>query len=130
MALNSENLVAKVFPIAIASAAMVKEKVRLIGIGIFELDEQFSTLDSPAALCALLYVRHCLLTHRGREQAFAMFMSPLKPFESIFGIISGIQSLCHARLHFGDDGVQQNHGQQHYQRSSTGQAQRTKCVAI
>jgi len=29
---------------------MVKEKGRLIGIGIFELDEQFSTLDNPAAL--------------------------------------------------------------------------------
>ena len=49
VALNFENLVPKVFPIAISSAAMVKEKGRPIGIGIFELDEQFSTLDSPAA---------------------------------------------------------------------------------
>jgi len=65
VALNFENLVAKVFPIAISSAAMVKEKGRLIGIGVFELDEQFSTLDSPAALCALLYFRHCFLTSRG-----------------------------------------------------------------
>jgi hypothetical protein len=79
VALNFENLVAKVFPIAISSAAMVKEKGRLIGIGIFELDEHFSTHDSPATLCALLYVRHCFLTYRGLEQAFAMFMSPLKP---------------------------------------------------
>jgi len=49
VAANFENLVPKVFPIAISSAAMVKEKGRPIGIGIFELDEQFSTLDSPAA---------------------------------------------------------------------------------
>jgi hypothetical protein len=49
VALNFENLVPKVFPIAISSAAMVKEKGRPIGIGIFELDEQFSSLDSPAA---------------------------------------------------------------------------------
>jgi hypothetical protein len=49
VALNFENLVPKVFPIAISSAAIVKEKGRPIGIGIFELDEQFSTLDSPAA---------------------------------------------------------------------------------
>src|SRR6266404_1427260 len=65
VAVNFENLVPKVFPIAISSAAMVKEKGRLIGSGIFELDEQFSTLDSPAALCALLYFRHCFLTSRG-----------------------------------------------------------------
>jgi len=65
VALNFENLVPKVLPIAISSAAMVKEKGRLIGIGIFELDEQFSTLESPAALCALLYFRHCFLTSRG-----------------------------------------------------------------
>jgi hypothetical protein len=61
-------------PIRISSAAMVKEKGRLIGIGIFELDEHFSTLDNPAALCALLYFRHCFLTYRGLEQAFAMLM--------------------------------------------------------
>jgi hypothetical protein len=41
--LNFENLVAKVLPIRISSAAMVKEKGRLIGIRIFELDEHFST---------------------------------------------------------------------------------------
>jgi hypothetical protein len=63
VALNFGNLVAKVLPITISSAAMVKEKGRLIGIGIFELDEHFSTLDNPAALCALLYFRHCFLTH-------------------------------------------------------------------
>jgi hypothetical protein len=74
VALNFENLVAKVLPITISSAAMVKEKGRLIGIGIFEPDEQFSTLDNPAALCALLYFRHCFLTYRGLEQAFAMLM--------------------------------------------------------
>ena len=39
VALNFENLVPKVFPIAISSAAMVKEKGRPIGIGVFELDE-------------------------------------------------------------------------------------------
>ena len=79
--MNFENLVPKVFPIAISSAAMVKEKGRLIGSGIFELDEQFSTLDSPAALCALLYFRHCFLTSlEDLEQDFAMLMSPLKPF--------------------------------------------------
>ncbi len=72
MALNFENLVAKVLPITISSAAMVKEKRRLIGI--FELDEHFSTLDNRAALCALLYFRHCFLTYRGLEQAFAMLM--------------------------------------------------------
>ena len=72
--LNFENLVAKVLPITISSAAMVKEKGRLIGIGIFELDERFSTLDIPAALCALLYFRHCFLTYRRLEQAFAMLM--------------------------------------------------------
>jgi hypothetical protein len=109
---------------------MVKEKGRLSGIGIFELGEQFSTLDIPATLCALFCFKHCFLTSRGLEQAFAVFMSPLKPFASIFGINSGIQFLCYARLHFGDDGAQQNHGQQHYQRSSKGPAQRTKCVAI
>jgi hypothetical protein len=49
VALNFANLVLKVFPIAISSAAMVKEKGRPIGIGIFELYEQFSNLDSPAA---------------------------------------------------------------------------------
>ena len=74
VALNFENLVAKVLPIIISSAAMVKEKGRLIGIGIFEPDEHFSTLDNPAALCALLYFRHCFLTYRGLEQAFAMLM--------------------------------------------------------
>jgi hypothetical protein len=74
VALNFENLVAKVLPITISSATMVKEKGRLIGIGIFELDEHFSTLDNPAALCALLYFRHCFLTYRGLEQAFAMLM--------------------------------------------------------
>jgi hypothetical protein len=74
VALNFENLVAKVLPITISSAAMVKEKGRLIGIGIFEPDEHFSTLDNPAALCALLYFRHCFLTYRGLEQAFAMLM--------------------------------------------------------
>ena len=36
VALNFENLVAKILPITISSAAMVKEKGRLIGIGIFE----------------------------------------------------------------------------------------------
>jgi len=75
VAVNFENLVAKVLPITI-SPAMVKEKGRLIGIGIFELDEQFSTLDNPAALCALLYFRHCFLTYRGLEQVFAMLMVP------------------------------------------------------
>jgi hypothetical protein len=65
VARNFENLVPKVFPIAISSAAMVKEKGRPIGSRIFELDEQFSTLDSPAALCALLYFRHCFHTSRG-----------------------------------------------------------------
>ena len=70
VALNFENLVAKVLPITISSAAMMKEKERLIGVGIFELDEHFSTLDNPAALCALLYFRHCFLTYRGLEQAF------------------------------------------------------------
>jgi hypothetical protein len=74
VALNFENLVAKVLPITISSAAMMKEKERLIGVGIFELDEHFSTLDNPAALCALLYFRHCFLTYRGLEQAFAMLM--------------------------------------------------------
>jgi len=74
VALNFENLVAKVLPITTSSAAMVKEKGRLIGSGIFELDERFSTLDNPAALCALPYFRHCFLTHRGLEQAFAMLM--------------------------------------------------------
>ena len=58
VALNFEHLVAKVFPITISSAAMVKEKGRLIGSGIFELDEHFSTLDNPAALCAPLYFKH------------------------------------------------------------------------
>jgi hypothetical protein len=67
--LNFENLVAKVLPITISSAAMVKKKGRLIGIGIFEPDEHFSTLDNSAALCALLYFRHCFLTYRGLEQA-------------------------------------------------------------
>ena len=74
VALNFENSVAKVLPITISSAAMVKEKGRLIGIGIFELDEHFSALDNPAALCALLYFRHCFLTYRGLEQALAMLM--------------------------------------------------------
>ena len=74
VALNFENLVANVLPITIPSAAMVKEKRRLVGIVIFELDERFSTLDNPAALCALPYFRHCFLTHRGLEQAFAMLM--------------------------------------------------------
>jgi hypothetical protein len=72
VALNFENLVAKVLPITISSAAMVKEKGRMIGIGIFELDEHFSTPDNPAALCARLYFRHCFLTYRGLEQDFAM----------------------------------------------------------
>ena len=53
---------------------MVKKKGRLIGIGIFELDEHFSTLDNPAALCAPLYFRHCFLTYRGLELAFAMLV--------------------------------------------------------
>jgi len=61
-ALNFENLVAKVFPITISSAAMVKEKGGLSGIGIFELGEQFSTLDIPATLCALFWFKHCFLT--------------------------------------------------------------------
>ena len=74
VALNFENLVAKVFPIAVSSAAMVKEKGRLMGIGVFELDELFSTLHNPAALCALLYFRHCFLIYRGLDQAFAMLM--------------------------------------------------------
>ena len=76
VALNFENLVAKVLPITISSAAMVKEKGRLIGIGIgiSEPDEHFSTLDNPAALCALLYFRHCFLTYRRLEQAFSMLM--------------------------------------------------------
>jgi hypothetical protein len=41
---------------------MVKEKGRLSGIGIFELGEQFSTLDIPATLCALFWFKHCFLT--------------------------------------------------------------------
>jgi hypothetical protein len=48
----------------------------------------------------------------------------------IFSIVSGIQSLSHARLHTGDDGVQQNNEHQNHQRSSKGQAQRTKRAAI
>jgi len=130
MALNFQNLVAQVLPITICSAAMVKEKGRLSRIGIFELGEQFSALDIPATLCALFWFKHCFLTSEGLEQAFAIFMSPLRPFASIFAIISGIQSLCRARLHFGDDGVPQNHGQRHYQRRLKGQAQRPKCAAI
>jgi hypothetical protein len=78
VALNFGNLVAKVLLITISSAAMVKEKGRLIGIGIFELDEHFSTLDNPAALYALLYFRHCFLTYRGREQAFATLLGDTK----------------------------------------------------
>jgi hypothetical protein len=74
VALNFENLVAKVLPITISSAAMVKKKGGLIGIGIFEFDEHFSTLDNPAALSALLYFRHCFLTYRGLEQTFTMLM--------------------------------------------------------
>ena len=74
VALNFENLVAKVLPITTSSAAMVKEKGRLIGSGIFELDERFSTLDNPAALCALPYFRYCFLTYKGLEQVFAMLM--------------------------------------------------------
>ncbi len=81
VALNFENLVAKVLPITISSAAMVKEKGRLIGIGIFEPDEHFSTLDNPAALCALLHFRHCFLTYRRLEQAFAMVTRP--PLETV-----------------------------------------------
>ena len=83
VALNFENLVAKVLPITISSAAMVKEKGRLIGIGIFELDERFSTLDNPAALCALLYFRHCFLAYRGLEEAFAMLMLTRWPLETV-----------------------------------------------
>jgi hypothetical protein len=83
VALNFENLVAKVLPITISSAAMVKEKGRLIGIGTFELDERFSTLDNLAALCALLYFRHCFLTYRGLEQAFAMLMVTRWPLETV-----------------------------------------------
>jgi hypothetical protein len=79
VALNFENSVTKVFPIAISLAAMVKEKGRLSGIGIFELDPQFSTLDGPTTLCALLYFRHCFLTLEDLV-AFAMLMSPLKSF--------------------------------------------------
>jgi hypothetical protein len=62
---------------------MVKEKERLIGIGIVELDEHFSNLDNPAALCALLYFRHCFLTYRGLEQAFAMLMVTRRPLKTV-----------------------------------------------
>jgi hypothetical protein len=71
VALNFENLVAKVFPIAISSVAMVKEKGRLSWIGIFELDEQFSTLDSLRALCALFYFGHCSSLLKDLQQPFA-----------------------------------------------------------
>ena len=70
VALNFENLVAKVFPIAISSAAMVKEKGRLSWIGIFELDEQFSTLDSLRALRALFDFGHCSSLLEDLQQPF------------------------------------------------------------
>jgi hypothetical protein len=62
LSLHFENLVAKVLPIAISSAAMVKEKGRLSGIRIFELGEQLTTLDNLRALCALSCFTHCFLT--------------------------------------------------------------------
>ena len=83
VALILENLVAKVLPITISSAAMAKEKGRLIGIGIFELEERFYTLDNLAALCALLHSRHCFLTYRGLEKAFAMLMVTRWPLETV-----------------------------------------------
>ena len=78
VALNFENLVAKIFPIAISSAAMVKEKGRLSWIGIFELDEQFSTLDSLRALCALFYFAHCSSLLKDLQQPFATLLRPLR----------------------------------------------------
>jgi hypothetical protein len=50
---------------------MVKEKGRLSWIGIFELDEQFSTLDSLRALCALFYFGHCSSLLKDLQQPFA-----------------------------------------------------------
>jgi hypothetical protein len=52
---------------------MVKEKGRLSGIGVFELDEQFSTLDIPATLCALFWFKHCFLTSRGPRAGLGDF---------------------------------------------------------
>ena len=78
VALNFENLVAKVFPIAISSAAMVKEKGRLSWIGIFELDEQFSTLNSLRALCALFYFGHCCSLLEDLRHPFATLLRPLR----------------------------------------------------
>jgi hypothetical protein len=78
LALNFESSVAKVFPIAISSAAMVKEKGRLSGVGIFELDEQFSTLDRLRALCALFYFRHCSSLLEDLQQPFATLLRPLR----------------------------------------------------
>jgi hypothetical protein len=78
VALILENLVAKVFPIAISSAAMVKEKGRLSWIGILEHDEQFSTLDSLRALCALFYFGHCSSLLEDLQQPFATLLRPLR----------------------------------------------------
>jgi hypothetical protein len=63
-ALNFENLVSQISPVAISSAAMVEEKGWLSGFGIFEPGEQFSALDSLGALLAAFQFRHDFLAIR------------------------------------------------------------------
>jgi hypothetical protein len=53
LALDSQDLVAEVSPVAIAAAAMVEDKWRLSGVGIFEPGEQFSGFDTLGTLLAL-----------------------------------------------------------------------------
>ena len=63
-ALELENLVAEISPVAISSSAMVEEKGWLSGVRIFEPGEQFSDLDSLGALLAVFQFRHNFLAFR------------------------------------------------------------------
>jgi hypothetical protein len=127
-ALNFENLVSQISPVAISSAAMVEEKGWLSGFGIFEPGEQFSALDSLGALLAVFQFRHDFLAFRESLSVVLRMtlVSSCILLESIFGIVRRINPSCHGGFQFRTDVVKHQHGQEHHQRSSKSQAQISK----
>jgi hypothetical protein len=85
-ALNFENLVSQISPVAISSAAMVEEKGWLSGFGIFEPGEQFSALDSLGALLAVFQFRHDFLAFR-ESLSVVLRMTLVSSGESILHVM-------------------------------------------
>src|SRR5260370_17702796 len=64
-ALNFQDLVAQVLPVAIAASTMVEDERRLSRVGIFEPGEQPPRLNPLRTFFALIYFLTCFLASTG-----------------------------------------------------------------